>query len=249
MSARGASGWLPKNSPIGARENRPLLHSPAARLTRATMTSESQPRDSVAFEPSPPDDQAGTATDLGALARGDAAAVDAFYRELLEPVYAFVFWRVGGVRSDAEDVTQETFVTALASLARFEGRSSLYTWVCGIARNLAHDRLRRRARDGQDTAGAADAGGALPPDSLLERAETEELVGRALTELPPHYQRALLEKYVQHRSFAEMAAADHTTAKAVEGIVQRAKRALAVALARLGVTSDEGHPRDGGVHG
>jgi RNA polymerase sigma-70 factor (ECF subfamily) len=168
--------------------------------------------------------------DPAALARGDAAAVEAFYRELFEPTYAFVYWRVGGVRQDAEDVTQETFVTALASIARFEARSSLYVWVCGIARNLAHARVRARQRPGADPPPDPPA-----PDHLLERAQTDRLVGLALTELPTHYQRALLDKYVQQRSFAEMAADRRCSAKAVESTVQRAKRALAAALERLGL--------------
>ncbi len=173
------------------------------------------------------------AIDPAGLARGDAAAVEAFYRELFEPIYAFVYWRVGGDRQDAEDVTQETFVTALASVARFEGRSSLYVWVCGIARNLAHARVRSRGRAGVEP--AAEGGAQAAPDHLLERAQTDRLVGLALTELPPHYQRALLDKYVQQRSFAEMAAEQRCSPKAVESTVQRAKRALAAALEKLGL--------------
>jgi RNA polymerase sigma-70 factor (ECF subfamily) len=184
--------------------------------------------------------------DLTAVATGDAAATEALYRELFEPVYAFVFWRVGGVRSDAEDVTQETFVTALSTVDRFQGRSSLHTWICGIARNLAHARVRARARD----AGSPDAterteiavGPEGSPERLLEKAQTDQLVGRALTELPPHYQRALLEKYVNQRSFSEMAAEGRSTPKAVEGVVQRAKGALAAALARLGIAGEDGGP-------
>jgi RNA polymerase sigma-70 factor (ECF subfamily) len=162
---------------------------------------------------------------------------------LLGPVYAFVYWRVGGVRQDAEDVTQEAFATALAQLrgGRFEGRSSLYTWVCGIARNLAHERVRARGR----TAAVPedDERGVPGADALLEGAETERLVGLALTELAPHHQRALLDKYVHQRSFAEMAAAGRCSAKAVESTVQRAKRALAEALERLGFRHREGAQR------
>jgi RNA polymerase sigma-70 factor (ECF subfamily) len=218
------------------------------------MTGDIQPTEMHRVEPPSPADDPGSAIDVAAVARGEAAALDTFYRELFEPVYAFVYWRVGGVRQDAEDVTQETFVTALATLGRFEGRSALSTWVCGIARNLAHARVRSRARNGVTT-GDRTPGHDGTPERLLERAQTDRLVGLALTELPPHYQRALLEKYVQQKSFVEMAADTRSTAKAVEGTVQRAKRALTLALARLGVVSREagdgaGDSReDGGAHG
>jgi RNA polymerase sigma-70 factor (ECF subfamily) len=178
------------------------------------------------------------AFDLAALGRGDPAAVDAFYRALFEPVYAFVFWRVGGVRQDAEDVTQETFLTALRTLASFQQRASLQTWVCGIARNLARERLRARDRDaarGSD----ADVLRALAliasepiAEGVLAREETHLRVGTALSGLPVHYQQALVDKYVHGRSFAEMARAENRSPKAVESTVQRAKAAFAEALAR-----------------
>ena len=179
--------------------------------------------------------------DAAALARGEPTAVEAFCRELLEPVYAFVFWRVNGDRQDAEDVTQETFLTALATIDRFEGRSSLRTWVCGIARNLARERLRVRDRQPRVTE-APDMPPA--PDALLEAAQTQHMVGLALTELAPQYQRALLDKYVHQRSFVEMAAATRSTAKAVESLVQRAKRALAEAVRRLGLAPPNGESGD-----
>jgi RNA polymerase sigma-70 factor (ECF subfamily) len=180
-----------------------------------------------------PDAERAAPIDAGALARGEGPALEAFCRELLEPIYAFVFWRVGGDRQDAEDVTQETFLTALATIDRFEGRSSLYTWVCGIAKNLARERVRARVRPPRQPEAEP---GRPPPDVLLEGAQTERLVGLALTELAPHYQRALLDKYVHQQSFAEMAAATRSTAKAVESLVQRAKRALAEAARRLGLS-------------
>jgi RNA polymerase sigma-70 factor (ECF subfamily) len=185
-----------------------------------------------------PDTTEPAALDLAALGRRDAAAVEAFYRALFEPVYAFVFWRVGGVRQDAEDVTQETFLTALKTIGSFEGRSSPQTWVCGIARNLARERLRARDRDRRGDDGGVERALALigsepVSDGVAAREETDRRVGAALSELPPHYQEALVDKYVHGRSFAEMALAGQRSAKAVESTVQRAKVAFTEALARL----------------
>jgi RNA polymerase sigma-70 factor (ECF subfamily) len=46
----------------------------------------------------------------------------------------------------AEDVVQETWVTALEQLDRFAGRSTLKTWLCGILHNHARNRLRKEQR-------------------------------------------------------------------------------------------------------
>src|SRR5262249_49074733 len=99
---------------------------------------------------------------------------------------------------------------------------------------LARERVRARGRARPADPAEAPVG----PDTLLEQAETERLVGLALTELAPHHQRALLDKYVHRRSFAEMAAAGRASAKAGAAAGQRG---LAEALAGLGFS-----PRDGG---
>ena len=49
-------------------------------------------------------------------------------------------------RGVAEDVVQESWLTCLRSLDRFEGRSSLKTWILGIVMNVARARRRKEAR-------------------------------------------------------------------------------------------------------
>jgi len=56
---------------------------------------------------------------------------------------AMAYVRDSGV---AEDVVQETWITCLRSLERFEGRSSLKTWVFGILMNIARARRRKELR-------------------------------------------------------------------------------------------------------
>ncbi|MFJ9642240.1 sigma-70 family RNA polymerase sigma factor [Streptomyces sp. NPDC101206] len=75
---------------------------------------------------------------------GDPRAVDAFVRALHRDVWRYVAY-LSADRQAADDLTQETFLRALGSLHRFEGRSSARTWLLSIARRTVADSLRYAA--------------------------------------------------------------------------------------------------------
>jgi RNA polymerase sigma-70 factor (ECF subfamily) len=84
-------------------------------------------------------------SDLEALRSGDEAAfralIQAHHGPMLRLAMAYV--RDPGV---AEEVVQEAWLICLRSLGKFEGRSSLKTWLYGIVMNIARSRKRREAR-------------------------------------------------------------------------------------------------------
>ncbi len=62
------------------------------------------------------------------------------------PALFRVAWRLIGIRQDAEDIVQETWVRAAEALPRFAWRSSLRTWLAGIVVNLCRELGRARGR-------------------------------------------------------------------------------------------------------
>lgn len=54
--------------------------------------------------------------------------------------------------SDAEDITQEAFLRAMNAKEKFSGNSSLYTWLCSIARNLWLTNVKKQSRNTGDEA-------------------------------------------------------------------------------------------------
>lgn len=76
---------------------------------------------------------------------GDAQAFSRLYEMYRENVQRFIMKRVRN-RSDAEDLTQETFTQAFRSIRAFEGRSSILTWLLGIARFVHLRSLRCASR-------------------------------------------------------------------------------------------------------
>lgn len=168
---------------------------------------------------------------------GESRAAGALLDEHLVPVYQFVHFRIGRDRALVEDVVQDTFLTALAELSRFDGRSSLRTWLVGIAKNKIREARRRRGPmsldDALESAGdeidavLAQVSREELPDHVLERQETRDLVGAALSSLPEEYQEALVAKYVDGRSTADIASERGSSTKAAESLLARARTAFA----------------------
>jgi RNA polymerase sigma-70 factor (ECF subfamily) len=168
---------------------------------------------------------------------GDGTAARALLAEHLTPVHQFVHFRIGRDRTLVEDVVQEVFLTALASLASWDGRSDLRGWLVGIAKNKIREARRKRSplplaealaeSDAEIDAILAEVAREPLPDHVLERRETAELVGAALSSLPRDYPEALLEKYVEGRSTADIARAAGMSEKAAESMLTRARVAFA----------------------
>jgi RNA polymerase sigma-70 factor (ECF subfamily) len=83
--------------------------------------------------------------DLEALKAGDEAAFTALIQRYHGPMLrlAMAYVRDAGI---AEEVVQESWLACLRSLDRFEGRSSLKTWILGIVMNVARARRRKESR-------------------------------------------------------------------------------------------------------
>lgn len=168
---------------------------------------------------------------------GDRCAAEALFRRHVDAVYSFVHYRVAGDVRETEDVVSETFLEALEVLATYEGRASLHQWLCGIARNKI--RMRRRQRrtvplhdvllelDPEIDAILAQVQREPLPDWVLEREETRDLVGATLASLPPEYQAALLEKYVNEGTLRDVARRLERSEKAAESLLHRARLAFA----------------------
>jgi len=83
--------------------------------------------------------------ELAALRVGDESAFQTLIQRYHGPMLRLAMNYVGD-RGVAEDVVQETWLTCLRSLDRFEGRSSLKTWLFGILVNVARSRRRKESR-------------------------------------------------------------------------------------------------------
>jgi RNA polymerase sigma-70 factor (ECF subfamily) len=130
--------------------------------------------------------------------------------------------RMLGNREDAEDVTQESFLRAYRSLARYEERQAFRTWLFQIlvnrCRTAAVRRQRRQRMFLVDDHAVASASVRPVAESTELRAELQ----RAIETLDPDQREAFLLKHVEQMSYDEMADA---TGVGVSALKMRVKRA------------------------
>ena len=146
---------------------------------------------------------------------------ESLYRRNRPAVYAYALSRVRN-SSDAEDVTQTTFLNAYTALDRGVRPRDELQWLIAIARNLCHDRFRDAKRRP-----AEEPLEAWTP--AVEPEATEYSVGevcRHIAELDPRHRRALLMREFEGRSYAEISTDLGVSEPAVQAILVRARRTL-----------------------
>ena len=187
---------------------------------------------------------------------GGGSEDDAF-RLLVEPLRSELYAhcrQMLGSPDDAEDAVQDTLLRAWGGLPRFEGRSSLRSWLYRIATNACLDALAGRRRrpmtgshavPGDPGAQLPDSGplerdpdtllvrrdGSLAPEARYERRESLELaVLTSLQHLPSRQRAVLILREALDFSARETAAALETTVASANSALQRARKAVAARL-------------------
>jgi RNA polymerase sigma-70 factor, ECF subfamily len=161
---------------------------------------------------------------LRALRRGDEAAfaslLDAHHSGLVSVAMAYV-----RNRAVAEEVVQEAWLGVIRGLERFEGRSSLKTWIFRIVANIAKTRAAREGRSVPFSAlgdreegpsvdperfGPDDHWSSSPsswetiPEERLQAKETLARIQEAIQTLPPNQRAVVTLRDVQHWSSEEV---------------------------------------------
>ena len=77
-----------------------------------------------------------------AAQKGEEQAISELYREYVDAVYKFIYYRTGN-KEEAEDLTTETFIKMMKSLKNFKFDSKFKTWLIGIAKHTVLDYFRK----------------------------------------------------------------------------------------------------------
>ena len=137
--------------------------------------------------------------------------------------------RMLGSRAQAEDVAQDTFISAYRSLARFRG-GNLRSWLMRIAANGSRDVLRRRRRRSEssleeslESPSFQPVSDEVSPDEAAQRSELNSELQRAILTLSIDQRAVLTLVDVQGLSYAEAAEALDVSVGTVKSRLSRAR--------------------------
>jgi RNA polymerase sigma-70 factor, ECF subfamily len=174
------------------------------------------------------------------IAAGDKLAMQVLFGRHHVRVYRFIL-RLVGHPADAEDLVGEVFLDVWRQAQRFEGRSSVSTWLLGIARYKALSALRRRSDAGlDDEAAAAIEDEADDPEVALQKKNKGEILRRCLAALSPEHREVIDLVYYHERSIDEVSTIVGIPENTVKTRVFYARKQLSELLRKAGV--DRGWP-------
>lgn len=136
-----------------------------------------------------------------------------------------------GSLSQSEDLAQDTFVTAWKQLADLREPEKLRAWLCGIARNLIHNWLRKQGREPSRHAEPLEeiseslSPEPLPGDQAISK-EEEAILWRSLEHIPEIYRESLVLFYREHQSIETVAANLDLSEDAVKQRLSRGRKLL-----------------------
>ncbi len=155
-------------------------------------------------------------------AKDDPVAFGRLYDIYVQPVYRYLYSRVGTTH-DAEDLTSQTFLAALEHLPRYRERGQFAAWLFRIARSKALDHFRRNRYEFDLEAAETSVGGG---DALVQVIQGEEInrLRLLIRNLNAEEQDLIRLRYVAELTFAEMA---DLLGKREEAVKQSTYRLLA----------------------
>ena len=172
---------------------------------------------------------------IDACRRGDREAFRVLYEAYSDKVYSMALYFFHGDAGMAADVTQHVFLKLIHNIRQFRGESGFSTWLYRFVVNACVDRTRSgeaRVRS-IDPAVLEELPGPSSLEDEFERHELATSVQAAVSALAPKIRIAILLRYFDELSYAEMAAVLNCSIGTVASRLSRGHEILAQQLAEF----------------
>ena len=168
---------------------------------------------------------------IDGLIKGDRRAFQEIYHQFGQQVYNTAISYIQN-EADAEEITQDVFVSIFKNAKKFKGNSTLSTWIYRITINTSLNYLKKKKRISLLPLNKPEEG--RPdfehPGVLLEKKEEAKTLFKLIDTLPDGQKTAFILSFVEELPRKEVADIMEISLKAVESLLQRAKQNLRTQL-------------------
>ncbi len=171
---------------------------------------------------------------ISSIANGDRSAFRQLYELYSEKVYN-ISLSYAQNEQDAEEITQDVFISIFRNAGKFNGDSAVGTWIYRITVNTSLNYLKRKKRFSFLKFGVTtiDNPDFEHPGVLLENRENAKLLFKVIDTLSKNQKTAFILSFVEELPRQEVADIMEISLKAVESLLQRSKRNLRAKLEKL----------------
>jgi RNA polymerase sigma-70 factor, ECF subfamily len=189
----------------------------------------------AADRPKPAADIDGEAL-LRRIAAGEEAAMAEFYKAYENSIYRFILSRMNDP-FEAADILNEVMLEVWRGAGRFQGRSTVKSWIFGIARHKTLDRLRSRqrnaARAGEEPSEDIPDTDAVDPAEAIAATQNAGFVKHCLERMSAAHREVLHLTFFEDLTYGQIAEIAGCPEGTVKTRMFHAKRAMQHCLAKL----------------
>lgn len=169
---------------------------------------------------------------LAAIRKGSQSAFESLYQRYFQRIYNFSYLRLRN-HADTEEVVQETFTSVFRCIDSFKGRSTLSSWIYGIAKNTINNHIRR-AKTEEARVERSGCEGLRPAESLTTGTPEEQLrlrrylevVGERLESVAPWQIEVFELRHLHNCSIQDISKQTSRSSDAIRSSLYRMKRLL-----------------------
>ena len=162
--------------------------------------------------------------------RGDRGSFQRIYELFVRKVLSFIY-RMINSPEEAEDLTQETFITVYQKLGSLKDDAKFEPWLFRIARNFVYQKYRSRSQTTVSVDALDEEGQPLTqlidtrktPDEAFQAGELENVVQSVITELPEKYREVFVLSVIHGRSYQQIAEIVERSLPSVKTDIHRAR--------------------------
>lgn len=173
--------------------------------------------------------------------QGELSAFEELVNRYKNLIFTIVY-RMVGQYQEAEDITQEVFITVFDKLYQFDSNKKFKPWIYKIATNASISALRKKKKiitlNFDDTFSLQyeeyRPDYSVDPEVMFERQELKEFINNAIMELPDSYRTVIVLRFQMDLTNQEIADVLGVTRENIEVKVHRARKALRKILIKKG---------------